>query len=717
MQSKRVNLEFPENSVDSTGKAILSESVSYEHEDNVSTVITLEDSVRNETQRSLDQVQHLPQVSVVAKLKQKFAPERNGWITVDFVVNVPKELLSADWRMQLFPKLMHNDSIVPLGGLNLKGANFRAKQKADSLAYEDYEGSIIGKNEYDRLFLDRKGIAKDMRKRQLFYWQIYKKEHQKVMAYYRWKNKLQTRYDRYNLQKESWRANLYHKYMRDAQYESVKLLVAGVDTTGMEAKHTHRFNKRAKTWPQYNLHREIQEKNVPRKYKDFFHNEPDPLNLSNYSTTEKDSIEIAKHRYFFDQIAENEEKEKNKEEVKKRLIPFPFETEMRLDELVDTEKDFVYYYTQSYPVTPGLKTIRIAMDGKIIATDRSSYTLPQADTLSFMISSLVQLADTTLIMKKTKLYRNLYDTLSIYPQFEPNKWDFRVGYTQGGYSNEKEVNKLMSSYRKLTVERGLQMDSVRVTSWASLDGLASTNYDLSKKKAESVVAYLKSSYPTELGRTPIRIVPRGEDWKGFIKEVRKRGDIVNRGVIAAKTQNATDPDKTEQEIRWQYKKDYRIIRQEVYPKLRRMDISFFLSRPGMVAADTIQYAAKEGYEEGLRLLMNREYEKALEILKNYPDYNTALCLACMGYNGRAYDILVKLEPNGNSEYLLAIVTQRMGFRDTAVEHLLKAVELDQQKAYRWQLDSEMINLVNRYKLQDKIEEILNRIDYMDLGLE
>ena len=148
-----------------------------------------------------------------------------------------------------------------------------------------------------------------------------------------------------------------------------------------------------------------------------------------------------------------------------------------------------------------------------------------------------------------------------------------------------------------------------------------------------------------------------------------------------------------------------------------MDISFFLSRPGMVAADTIQYAAKEGYEEGLRLLMNREYEKALEILKNYPDYNTALCLACMGYNGRAYDILVKLEPNGNSEYLLAIVTQRMGFRDTAVEHLLKAVELDQQKAYRWQLDSEMINLVNRYKLQDKIEEILNRIDYMDLGLE
>ena len=437
MQSKRVNLEFPENSVDSTGKAILSESVSYEHEDNVSTVITLEDSVRNETQRSLDQAQHLPQVSVVAKLKQKFAPERNGWITVDFVVNVPKELLSADWRMQLFPKLMHNDSIVPLGGLNLKGANFRAKQKADSLAYEDYEGSITGKNGYDRLFLDRKSIAKDMRKRQLFYWQIYKKEHQKVMAYYRWKNKLQTRYDRYNLQKEGWRANLYHKYMRDAQYESVKLLVAGVDTTGMEAKHTHRFNKRAKTWPQYNLHREIQEKNVPRKYKDFFHNEPDPLNLSNYSTTEKDSIEIAKHRYFFDQIAENEEKEKNKEEVKKRLIPFPFETEMRLDELVDTEKDFVYYYTQSYPVTPGLKTIRIAMDGKIIATDRSSYTLPQADTLSFMISSLVQLADTTLIMKKTKLYRNLYDTLSIYPQFEPNKWDFRVGYTKGATAMKK----------------------------------------------------------------------------------------------------------------------------------------------------------------------------------------------------------------------------------------------------------------------------------------
>lgn len=401
MQSRRANLEFPENKADSTGKAILSESVSYEHEDNVSKVISLEDSVRNEGQRSLDEIQHLPQVSVVAKLKQKFTPERNGRITVDFVVHVPKELLSADWRMQLFPKLMHNDSIVPLGALNLKGANFLAKQQADSLAYGLYEGSIIGKDEYDRLFLDRKGIAKDMRKRQLFYWQIYKKEHQKVMAYYRWKNKLQTRYDRYNRQMEGWRANLYHKYMRDAQFESVKLLVAGVDTVGMEAKHTHRFDKRAKTWPQYNLFREIQERNVPRKYKNFFHKEPDPLNLSNYSTTEKDSIEIAKHRYFLDQIAENEAKDKNREEVRKRMIPFPFETEMRLNELVDTEKDFVYYYSHTYPVTPGLKTIRIAMDGKIIATDQSSYTLPQADTLNYMISSLVQLADTSLIIQKT----------------------------------------------------------------------------------------------------------------------------------------------------------------------------------------------------------------------------------------------------------------------------------------------------------------------------
>lgn len=80
-----------------------------------------------------------------------------------------------------------------------------------------------------------------------------------------------------------------------------------------------------------------------------------------------------------------------------------------------------------------------------------------------------------------------------------------------------------------------------------------------------------------------------------------------------------------------------------------MDITFHLSRPGMMAVDSIRREVKQGYGEGMRLLQEREYWKALEILGDYPDYNTALCLACMGYNGRACDLLKKLPESAGNE--------------------------------------------------------------------
>lgn len=706
MQSKRVHLDIPENKEDASGNIILSEQVNYINEDNTSITIQKRDSA-SRAKTSLNEVQRLDEVVITAKVKQKFTPERDGRVNIDFIVRVPKELLSPDWRITLSPKLFHNDSIVPLKELTLKGSNFANKQKTDYESFAEYESSIIPESAYDSLFLDHDAVSRDLRKRQEFYWDLYSDQYQDVKGYYDWKHDITDSYAKANSRATGKRLNLYHKYMRKSDEEAIRLLASDIDTTGINSKYTKKFNKRVKLFSRFYRTKDLTLKKVPKKYKDYFLNEPSFDNIDGHSTTDKDSIGIAKHRYHFDKIAENEFKNKRRGEMRERMIPFASENGMLLDTIVDGGKDFIYYYKKEYPVTAGLSRLRITINGKVMATDKSTYSLSQSDTLNYMISSLAQLADTSLTVRKTKLYRNMYDKISIYPEFESGKNQFNLSYKD----NIQQVDTLMKRYRKLTTEMGLRMDSVEIYSRGSLDGDYDNNYKLSEKRAEAFKAYLEKYYQTEVQNTTIKVIPRGEDWQGLVDELKKRDDIINRDSILAKIERTVYPDETEKEIRKLYANDYKIIQNEIYPKLRRMDISFNVSRPDMLVADSVKQEVKEGYEEGLRLLQNREYWQALDILKNYPDYNLALCLACMGYNGKAYDLLIQLKPTGDIEYLLSIVTQRMGKEEEAIKHLIKSIELDNRKAYRWKLDSEVIALVHKYNLQSRISAIANNLDF------
>ena len=88
-------------------------------------------------------------------------------------------------------------------------------------------------------------------------------------------------------------------------------------------------------------------------------------------------------------------------------------------------------------------------------------------------------------------------------------------------------------------------------------------------------------------------------------------------------------------------------------------------------------------------MQDREYWKALDILADYPDYNTALCLVCMGYNNKAFELLEKLDVDVNTEYLRAILAIRSKDTEAAIQHLTKACELEPSRAYRIPLDPEV----------------------------
>ena len=91
-----------------------------------------------------------------------------------------------------------------------------------------------------------------------------------------------------------------------------------------------------------------------------------------------------------------------------------------------------------------------------------------------------------------------------------------------------------------------------------------------------------------------------------------------------------DPDEREKRMRgesW-----YRHVLDDHYPRLRTVRFAFALHRKGMVK-DTVHTTELDtAYMRGVQLIRDREYEKALGILKDYRDYNTAVAYLSMDYN-------------------------------------------------------------------------------------
>ncbi len=695
MQSKRANIELPfqEKSKLGAGSATVSEEVTYKNAEKIT------DDTESTKPSSLNDVQQLSEVVVTAK--SRFTPERNGRVNVDFIVRVPKELISDNWRITMSPMLFHNDSIIRLKDVILKGSNFYAQQKQDYKDYDAYIKSIVGKDQYDNVFFDKAGTDKDIRNRQNLYYEEYYKEWSKQMEYEKWKTE-KSKFDAAQLAKlKGYRQRFYNEYIRKAREQVIRDMARGKkDTVGLFDHYMKKFNKNAQSLVLDSEDFKLNYMKLPAKFREAYESGRTLDDIMNNVMTEADSVEIAANRYMFEAIAENEMKSTRKEEVAKELIPFPYEEGMRLDSIVETNREFIYFYKQDHPVTIGLKKLRLTMNTRVDAIDRSRYIMPPADTISYYISSLAQLADTSLIFKRTKLHRDAYNRQAIYPKFVAGKADFNLNYG----NNRTEINNVLNTYRAFTKDNMFEMDSIIVKVSTALDGSYDNNYTLSEKRAKSIKNYFVKSLSGEIknAENVIKVEFTGEDWNTLAHQVQRRNDIMNKTQILAMLEGAIHPDETEKQIKKDFPDDYKTIRDSIYPLLSRADFEFNMHRPNMTEETMVDVQERPNYEKGLKLLLDREYWKALEILSDYPDYNTALCLVCMGYNAKAKEVLDNLPETGNNEYLRSILSIRSGKDQEAIDHLMRSCEMDPSKVYRAPLDPEVSALIRKYSLEQKI---------------
>jgi hypothetical protein len=400
-------------------------------------------------------------------------------VNVDFIIHVPKELISHDYRIQLTPELMYGDTTIMLEHVLLLGRNFMEKQKRDYQNYDAYLSTIVPEDDYNKVFLDKQGIAWDMRLRQDLYWELYTKERDRVITYWKWFEKTQARYNFFNSRRDMKYRNLYHKYQREGSYAAIVKMVQKQDTVGILDVYDKRFKKRVKRDPYFRINRVIVEKTVPKKYRDLFLSGTRQTEVQNYAVTELDSINIARHRYFFDDIVMNEMKDSLRNHVFRQEVSYSSPENVKYSITLDEPQNFTYLYRQEYPVKTDMKTLRIHLKGRIDAVDNSGYTLPQTDTLSYLISSLEELADSTLLQRNAAdaTYREGYELLvnrdysgAIKALGDYNDYNMALslacqGYNQQAYTLlKRQPQNALTLYLNAIVSSRLELKTEAVTS-------------------------------------------------------------------------------------------------------------------------------------------------------------------------------------------------------------------------------------------------------------
>lgn len=699
MQSKYPRIELPKD-------ISLSEKMEYKHAE----TLLPEDEKKQDSiiQGSIDSGMHIKEVEVKAKFK--FTPEHNGKVDVDFIIKIPKELLSPKWRIILFPKLLHNDSIVNLDKVILKGSDFYQMQKDSYASYDAYMKSIVQKKDYDSAFLDRKGINKDIQKTQGKFYKKYQSDWSQQKNYLDQLSEWKRMQDFFYKQEKDEIASAYTSCMRKISNEKYDCLRHGKDSTGIYNKYMKKFQQEKQDISDHWLSRRNQTAKLkPREGKK-------GVSLSQIrgrAFSSKDSVDIAKTRYDFRSITQNEIKEEQKDKAFNTIVRFPYEKsdtsilQIRIDSIISPSNDFIFVYKQTYKLTPNLKRIRIYMDSRFDATDFSSYDPPIVDTLTYNITTLAQLADTSLIYNTYKVVKNIDLNAEGYIKYAQKGKLFDVNYRD----NRKQIKEYDAAFNYIIKNKYFKVDSVNIVyfakSWAFGDW--EKNYYLSQNQCKAFKDYLVEKYRDSISAdTKYITAAGGENWKMLASAIKASDKVVNKEEILHALTTATFPDKTKAEIKKKFSKDYAFICDSIYPSIEKTRITISAHRTDMkdsVGNETRRDYMGDDYAKGVRLLLNRDYENALPLLAKEGGYNTALCMTCMGYNAQAYKVLTDVKEEkrtANDEYLLALICCRLENKeDEAVEHLMRSFKLDDNKKLRAKLDYEIYNLVQKRNIDLK----------------
>ena len=471
-------------------------------------------------------------------------------------------------------------------------------------------------------------------------------------------------------------------------------------------------------------------RNIPEVY--YFKNDTsfvsDEQFASVFGVTERDAVEHYTN-WFGYRI--NEKKKDRRKLMYAKYVRAPIVSKgVRLDTVLRSlNGDFVYQYTQTISTRPRLRKVDIILSGDIYESDNKLYSMPRTEPLTFYISSMSTLVDNT-ERYLTKVYeRRASANTACNVDFRQGRYDVLPEHG----NNRDELGRIRANIIDVMQNRTFDLDSIVIAASASPEGALSLNNALSSKRAASVAEYFRkdirhfqdsirmanSSFTVrvdedgrehvvknEVSVPDITFVSRsnGENWDLLALLVDKDTVLTEADKRSfLKLFEIRDVDSREHSL--QKEPRYAYIRENLYPKLRTVRFDFFLHRKGMVK-DTVHTTELDSvYMKGVELLRERDYKGALEYLRDYRDYNTAIAYVSLDYNASAMSILQELERTPAVNYMLAVLYARNDDDQNAVQCYLDACNADRSYVFRGNLDPEIYVLIQRYGLNKQDDDL------------
>ncbi len=436
-----------------------------------------------------------------------------------------------------------------------------------------------------------------------------------------------------------------------------------------------------------------------------------------YGVTEQQAIDYYTYGLL---VRRNERKIRDKDKMFRKYVKAPLQKDhLRLDTLmVNDAGEFVYNYVQTIATRPRLRKVDIRLSGEVCEQDKVVYGVPESDPLTFYISSLSAFVD------GRERYLDQIVSRRVDLQSEA-KLLFEVGddtVREELGDNLREIIRIRSTLASLLEDAEFDLDSIVVTAHASPEGSWRANGELSQRRGRSVGRYF-AAYMKQYADSADRAVGYRMNLDGTLTDpefrsrpeihfssyaVPENWDLLDRLVaedrLLAEPQKMAyqerrkidDPDRRELAMRAD--DYYPYLSKELYPRLRSVVFDFRLHRRNMLQ-DTIHTTVLDtAYMAGVQAIRDRDYKKALTLLRPYEDFNTAIAYCCLDYNASALSVLEKLDRSAEVNYMLALVYARQGDERSAVECYLLACAQNGSFVHRGNLDPEISALIRKYDL-------------------
>jgi hypothetical protein len=416
----------------------------------------------------------------------------------------------------------------------------------------------------------------------------------------------------------------------------------------------------------------------------------DPAANNLFGVTQADAL---RHYTRHARVYFNERRKARKGLMYGRYVKDPIISEgIRLDTVMSSpDGAFIYRYMHTFRSRPGLKKVSVSLLGEIYEDGELLCSAPFPDDLTYYISSLSSMADSAPKYRMMVLERNVYDNTKALIDFEKGSHAIDTSLSDNAF----ELARVVRCIGDVVSREEYVLDSLVVMASCSPEGSYAHNSRLAAARSESIRDYILEYVPEEW-RTSMKTSHVPENW-GQMKLLVANDETLeedSRARLLSAMDDLSRPDEVEDRL--SRMPEYRYLREKIYPRLRSVSFDFHLHRSGMLK-DTVHTSELDtAYMAGVEALKNLDYKKAVEMLRPYGDYNSALAFMAADYNNSALHILERLDDaDARVCYLKALVLSRLGDADEALKCFEQALSYDPYLEHRANLDPEMSGLLRK----------------------